>query len=130
MSPEPVFCLRGTVVHGDGRGGVLGFPTANLALEQPPAFKPGVYASRVKCSDGKTFDAVTNLGVRPTFGDSGALLAETHLLDGAPRSLYGETIEVALFSFLRGEIAFSTASELVAQIGRDVEEARRFFAVR
>ena len=112
------FELEGVVVAGDQRGGTLGFPTANLALEPhaaAPAF--GIYA-------GEALDhrAAVSIGVNPHYGGSERRI-EAFLLDFAG-DLYGRRLRLELWERLRGERAFASEAELVAQIGRDVEAAR------
>ncbi len=116
------FRVTGTVIHGDGRGKEIGFPTANL---EPPARKVlpaiGVYAGYATV-EGHRHQAAINIGVRPTFG-GGALMVEAHLLDFAG-DLYDEQIMVELGRYLRPELHFDSVEELVDQMGRDVEETR------
>lgn len=114
------FCLRGEVVHGDARGAGLGFPTANLLVPEQVRPAAGVYASRVELSDG-WHDAVTNLGVRPTFHGL-TWRAETHLLDWQG-DLYGQEIAVALIDRIRDERRFVDPADLKAQILRDCDTA-------
>lgn len=114
--------LHGQVVHGDQRGRTIGFPTANLealAQVQPAA---GVYACRALLADGRKVGAVTNCGVRPTFGHD-AWRVEAHLFDFAG-DLYGQTLRLEFLERLRGEVRFGSVAELVAQIGADALQAR------
>jgi riboflavin kinase/FMN adenylyltransferase len=76
--------------------------------------------------DGKTYDAVTNIGVRPTFGVLGRTV-EAHLLDWHG-DLYGQTVQVAFIERIRGEQKFAGIEELKAQIARDVQRAREVLA--
>lgn len=117
------FALRGLVVKGDQRGRTIGFPTANLAIG-PHQLLPadGVYACVVTLPDGVEQPAVTNVGVRPTFGTL-ARTVEAHLLDWSG-DLYDQTIAVAFAERIRGERKFSGIDELKAQIARDVDTAR------
>lgn len=118
--------LQGTVVKGHNRGGrLLGFPTANLLVEDELLPKVGVYAVTVLI-EGKTYDGVTNVGYNPTFQDQ-ALSVETHILDYSGE-LTGRTIRVNFVKRLRDEKKFSGIKELVAQIDRDVAEAREVLA--
>lgn len=116
------FGLRGTVVLGDQRGRVLGFPTANLQIS-PNHVLPadGVYACRVMV-DGMDLPAVTNIGLRPTF-DLPRRTVETHLLDWQG-DLYNQTLYVTFLRRIRDEQKFSGVDALVAQIQRDVAAAR------
>jgi riboflavin kinase / FMN adenylyltransferase len=115
------YTLAGVVVRGAGRGRSLGFPTANLQSERPPLVKTGVYACRAELG-GRAYEAVVNVGVRPTFGDQG-LAIEAHLLDFA-RDLYGERIRIAFVRRLRDEMRFPSADALRKQIAVDVAAAR------
>lgn len=115
--------VRGTVVHGAGRGRGLGYPTINIATpsdRQLPA--DGIYAIRVAVGD-EILSAAANLGVRPTFEDAGARLLEAYLLD-ADRDLYGRLVEARFVRRIRDERRFGSADELTAQIARDVEAVR------
>jgi riboflavin kinase/FMN adenylyltransferase len=116
--------LLGTVVHGDGRGAELGFPTANLEVRSE-AFPPlGVYAVTARCALGD-LPAVMNYGLRPTFHqDETHAVFEIHVLDRDDLSLYGERIEVFLHEHLRRERRFPDVEALKAQIAEDCERAR------
>ncbi|MHB1571586.1 MAG: bifunctional riboflavin kinase/FAD synthetase [Solirubrobacteraceae bacterium] len=113
------FKLLGTVVHGDGRGRELGFPTANLVPDERLAYPGfGVYAARA----GDACAAVS-IGVRPTFGSSLTPLIEAYLLD-RDEDLYGRTLALEFISRLRGERRFDSADDLVAQMRLDVARTR------
>ncbi len=116
------YTLFGQVVRGDGRGRVLGFPTANLATAQvlPPH---GVYHARTRIGE-RSFRALTNIGVAPTVVAGRRAVPEVHLLD-FEGDLYGTSIEVELLAKLRPEMHFPDRNALVDQIGRDVEQARQ-----
>ena len=117
------FLLEGTVVEGDKRGRTLGFPTANLVPDEEYAYPGhGVYAA---FANGRP--AAVNVGVRPTFETGRGLLIESYLIDH-DEDLYGQTLRIAFIGRLRGEKRFEDVDELVAQMGRDVEEARRLCA--
>jgi len=121
--------LLGTVIHGDGRGRGLGFPTANLDLHhelQPPA---GVYAALVRITGEASLEllpAVANLGERPTFESAGHSI-EAHLLD-FEGDLYGRDLEVFFLKRLRAEQEFEGVSQLIEQIQRDCQAARQVTA--
>lgn len=118
------FSLSGEVVHGHRVGRALGFPTINLIPGPELALPPrGVYAARVAIGD-ETVPAVTNIGVRPTFGDGGKLSVESYLMD-FDREIYEQDVRVDLLRFLRPEHAFSSADALREQIARDVQSAVR-----
>jgi riboflavin kinase/FMN adenylyltransferase len=113
------FLFEGEVVHGDKRGRGLGFPTANIVPDDKLAVPGhGVYAA---WAHGKP--AAVNVGVRPTFVTGRGLLIEAFLLD-FDEDIYGETLRVAFLERLRGEKRFESVDDLVAQMERDVEQAR------
>ena len=117
------FMVEGTVVKGDQRGRELGFPTANLVPDDRLAIPGhGVYAA---FANG--VPAAVNVGVRPTFASGRGVLIETYLID-RDEDLYGKTLRVAFVERLRGEHAYSDVDELVAQMHRDVNDARRVCA--
>lgn len=122
------YALEGTVIEGDGRGHQLGWPTANLALasELPPA--PGVYVAEAIGADDDGRPAAVNVGVRPTVDPHRTdPVVEAHLLD-FQGDLYGRRLELRLLRRLRGEEKFADLDALKAQIGRDVEAVREYFA--
>jgi riboflavin kinase/FMN adenylyltransferase len=117
------FMVEGEVVKGDQRGRELGFPTANFVPDDRLAIPGhGVYAA---FADG--VPAAVNVGVRPTFETGRGVLIETYLID-RDEDLYGRTLRVAFVERLRGEKRFSSADDLVAQMQRDVEDAKRVCA--
>jgi riboflavin kinase / FMN adenylyltransferase len=123
------FGLRGVVVEGDKRGRTIGFPTANLALDELHLLPAdGVYVCRVSVLGEpiERYQGVTNIGIRPTFAGMQRRV-EAYLLDYSG-DLYGRTLQLELLHRLRGEQRFSGIDELVAQITRDVAAARAFFA--
>lgn len=116
------FTLMGKVVHGEERGRVLGFPTANIAVPPQQALPAyGVYATRALVRQG-AYPSVTNIGVRPTFG-SGPKTIEVFLLDFQD-NLYGENMTLALVERLREERRFTDPAQLAAQIEQDIARAR------
>jgi riboflavin kinase/FMN adenylyltransferase len=119
------YAITGGVVTGDQRGRKLGIPTANLDVWAERALpRAGVYACRV-LFDGKAWNAVTNIGVRPTFEQAPvAPRVETHLLD-YQGSLYGRTLRLEFAARLRDEQRFSSLEALVEQIQKDITAARR-----
>jgi riboflavin kinase/FMN adenylyltransferase len=119
--------LEGRVVHGQRRGATIGFPTANVRVRVGMSPPDGVYAVRVRHRDA-WLGGVANIGTNPTFGELPRTL-EAHLFD-FDADLYGERIGIAFVERLRGEIAFSSVEALVAQIGRDAEQARAILAAR
>ena len=119
------FTIEGTVTRGDGRGRSLGFPTANLATGNSLLPPNGVYVTAVLV-DGDIYPAVTNVGVRPTFGGTVDRVVESHCLD-VDRDLYGVEIGVAFIQHVRDELAFPDVDALRAQIAEDCDEARALF---
>ena len=115
--------LSGAVVSGDHRGRKLGFPTANLRPD-PMRVLPanGVYAAWAAWG-GACRAAVVNIGHRPSFEGRDYLL-EVHVLD-YQGSLYGKNLDLHIVQHLRPEMRFERVDELIAQIGRDVNAARR-----
>jgi len=118
------YVLKGKVIRGEGRGGELGFPTANLT---PPPSRvlpaDGVYATYVY-QDSAVCTAVTYIGTSPTFGE-GARLIETYLLEG-DQDLYGREIAVAFHERLRSDVVFESSKQLAQQIAMDVQRTREF----
>ncbi len=114
------------VIHGRHLGSSFGVPTIN---QTPPkefeALPRGVYLSRVSVG-GKSYPAVSNLGVKPTVDSDGALLCETHIL-GFEGDLYGCDIETELIRHQRPERKFSSLDELRDVLRRDIDAAKEFF---
>jgi riboflavin kinase/FMN adenylyltransferase len=117
--------VRGVVAHGDKRGRDLGYPTANMNLARDCRLKYGIYAVRMKI-DGVWHDGVASFGSRPTF-DDGAPLLEVHLLDFSG-DLYGESVKVTFFDWIRPELRFETVEALVAEMREDVAKAKEALA--
>ena len=115
----PVAEIRGVVEHGRRLGRELGFPTANLAVDEALAAEDGVYASLVEVG-GVRYRAMSNLGRNPSVGGQPRHL-ETHLF-GFEGSLYGREVRVVLLRKVRDERRFDTVEELRAQIARDKEQ--------
>ena len=117
--------LVGQVVHGDGLGRELGFPTANLRLHEEkcvPAL--GIYAVWARLAGDPAWRAAAmSIGVRPTFGGQVRTL-EVHVLDWQG-DLYGRDVEVAFDDWLRPELKFESREALVGAIASDVASARR-----
>jgi riboflavin kinase / FMN adenylyltransferase len=124
------YAVRGRVVRGEERGRQLGFPTANLDPENEVLPAAGVYAGHLRVLDagqpakGTTLPVVANVGRRPTFEGSGALVAEAHAIDWSG-DLYGRRIELSFRTRLRGEQRFASVDALREQIAADVREGRR-----
>ena len=122
--------LRGTVVHGAKRGRELGFPTANLDPVGLEGLIPadGVYAGWF--DDGeRNYPAAISVGDNPTFDGVPQRQVEAHLID-EHLDLYGKRVEVAFVERIRGMEKFASIDELVARMGRDVEESRELLLGR
>lgn len=120
--------LGGIVVGGDRRGRTLGFPTANLDPDATKKIVPGngVYVVRVSVGATQTY-GIMNIGVRPTVSAGVQRVIEVHLLDFS-RDIYGERIAVTFLRRLRDEKKFGSVQELVDQLDRDREDARRMIS--
>jgi len=119
------FLFEGEVVAGDRRGRELGIPTANILPDEGYVVPGhGVYAATAH-----GHPAAVNVGVRPTFETGRGLLVEAHLI-GFDGDLYGQTLRIAFLERLRGEKRFESVDELVAQMNRDVEQAKRIVESR
>lgn len=122
--------LTDTVRRGFHLGRTLEFPTVNMRFAEgvlPPRF--GVYASRVRLPGGACRDAVTNIGIRPTFDKKGenGVTVETHI-PGFDGDLYGQSVCVEFYGFLRAEKPFDGREALQAQMRRDTAAALAFLA--
>ncbi len=119
------FEARGPVVHGDERGRLLGFPTANVEVPNKVCLPAdGVYAGTYVRAGGETHACAINLGRRPTFYEhADHSLLEAHLLD-FNGELYGEAAHVRFSNFLRSERKFDGIDSLVTQLKQDIENAR------
>jgi len=119
------YAIEGTVVEGNKRGREIGFPTANLATDNELVPPNGVYATAITI-DGQVLPSVTNIGQRPTFGDSLATTIEAHVM-GQSMDLYGRTVRLAFVQRLRDERKFADLEALQEQISADVRRATRLF---
>lgn len=124
---RPYF-LPGTVVQGDQRGRLIGFPTANIDLQEDLVIpKYGVYACFVEIeSSKKLLPAVMNCGVRPTIAKGLKLQIEAHILNFS-QDIYGKKVKFFLKKFIRGEMKFESIDQLKEQITKDVEQAKNLF---
>lgn len=139
MLGRPV-SVYGVVVHGDGRGRDLGFPTANLDLRHGAAPPHGVYIAQLELG-GSTRPALVNIGRRPTFRRPDDPEDYTRyyneqldkvevFIDGFEGEIYGEQLEVFLHRRIRDETRFAGIDELVAQLHRDLAELRDWWRSR
>lgn len=117
------FFLRGSVIHGRQLGRTIGFPTVNMEIPQQKQTPPnGVYVSRTRIGE-ELWPSVTNIGSKPTVTDSGAVGAETYIV-GYEGDLYGKTLTVELFRFLRPEQRFASVAALQAQMAKDLADVK------
>ena len=116
------YSIYSTVMRGSGRGSSIGYPTANISVENlclPPF---GVYAATVD-HKGRELQGVANLGVAPTVRNTRSPILEVHLFD-QNIDLYGQFVNIRLHSYIRPEHRFETLADLKLQIARDVLTAR------
>ena len=112
---------------GRDRGGkLLGFPTANLKIEDELCPRTGIYAVTVETRRGLHL-GVANIGYSPTFDDR-QFTVEVHILD-FNETIYGERIRINFVKRLRGEVKFASIDDLKHQIERDIETARQILMV-
>ena len=116
------YSFSGLVVVGDKRGRELGFPTANIQLENENKLIPknGVYAVKVFLEE-RIFNGVMNIGLRPTFKDTKIVLSEVHILD-FDEEIYGKHIRIEFIERIRDEKKFSSKEELIKQIEIDKQK--------
>ena len=122
------YTLSDRVAHGKKLGSVLGFPTVNLRpKENVMAPAKGVYATKVILENGQTYQAVTNVGTRPTVDDGNQLTIEGFILD-FEGDLYGQKIQMEFYKFLREERKFPSFEALTAEVMHNAEQTREYFA--
>ena len=115
--------VSGRVVHGDGRGASIGFPTANIKLKQGirPAY--GVYGCEIEVN-GTCYKAVANFGKRPTVDGKNEWL-EVHVLSAPDHfDVYGKRVDVTFKQFIRKEQKFESVEALIHQIQKDISSAK------
>ena len=117
------FTYAGAVISGEGRGGKLGFPTANLAPPEGMAVPgDGIYAAFAHL-EGKRLMTAISIGTRPTFGGHDSVV-EAFILD-YDGNLYGKSLRLEFVRRLRDQVKFDSVDALLEQIDRDVAETRR-----
>ena len=118
--------LSGTVVVGKRLGHTIGFPTANVQMEQYKFLpKGGVYVASARLSDGRIYRSVVNIGTQPTTPGTHNLAVEAYLLD-FNEDIYGQHLALDLLAFLRPEKKFASIEDLVRQIGMDADTAKNY----
>ncbi len=124
------YSLSGVIARGDRMGKRLGWPTINLVPDSELIPADGVYAGEVYLpSFPASFPCATNIGTRPTVYENYERVVESHILDFST-DVYGERVGIRFYKRLREERIFPTVMDLSAQIGRDVEATREYFAAR
>ena len=120
------FSLIGTVIEGKKIGRSIGFPTANLSLDQD-TFIPnfGVYTGKIYI-DNNIFNTIVNIGLNPTVDDQATLKIEAHIFDFSS-NIYNSKVEISLSKFIRKEIKFKNIDELKVQISEDIKTAKKYF---
>lgn len=123
------YSLDGRVVHGEGRGKAIGFPTANVEVVSIRKVIPrrGVYAVTVAGPEEGGLPGMMNIGVRPTFGGNEDVHLEVHLID-YDGDLYGETLHIEFVERLRDERRFGSVDDLREQLSRDRRRCREALA--
>ena len=125
---ERNFFSSGVVLKGEGRGKKIGFPTANINLDEKRVYPGlGVYITKTTYNN-VVYYSITNVGVNPTFGEMRKTSIETNIFD-FDDDIYGERIRVEFLKKIRPEIAFSSVNELVSQISKDVCYTREYFGI-
>lgn len=122
---EP-YTTKGTVIHGDKRGRTIGFPTANILVEEDYLIpKLGVYAVKFKIGN-ETHLGMASIGYNITFKDDQSLSIEVYILD-FNREIYGEEVEIEWFQYFRPELKFSGMEGLIKQLEKDEQDTREYF---
>ena len=122
--------LSGTVVHGQQLGQQLGFPTANLDVQQLAGKIPasGVYAAMALLANGKQYRAMVNIGYRPTVDAARHALSVETYLDGFSGDLYGQCLSLTLLCRIRDERRMASLDALRQQLSADLDEVRHLIA--
>ncbi len=124
------FQTSGIVIQGEKRGRTIGFPTANIDVEEEYALpKVGVYAVRVSISDQNKITGMANVGYKPTFHESNQIdrpTIEIHLFD-FEQDIYGESLRIEWIDFIRNEVKFNGIEQLIEQLKKDEQQIRHLF---
>ncbi len=122
-----VYEVEGVVVHGDARGRLLGFPTANVKVKSTVHLpKEGVYVNEIKVGD-TWYKAMGSIGHNDTFGDGRELTVELYILD-FNQDIYGEHVVIRWNKFLRNQVKFSSAEALIEQLKADEQATADYFS--
>lgn len=122
------YSFSGEVIKGDRRGRELGFPTANIKLNDGKKLLPfiGIYAVELLLENEKHF-GLMSIGKRPTFYNDGSVTTEVYIYD-FDKNIYGKTVTVNIIERIRGEEKYSSVEELVKQMNKDKEAGLEIFA--
>ena len=123
---EPLYVLKGEVVHGKALGRTVGKPTANLKVEKGTVIPPGGVYATVGIIDGIRHKSVTNVGKRPSVDNETHITIETFFLD-LDENLYGKKIVLEFLAFLRPTMKFENLEQVSVQIQKDIELAYSIF---
>lgn len=123
------YIFTGKVIEGDKRGRELGYPTANILLEDADKLLPGlgIYAACV-IIDNEKFPGLLSIGKRPTFYDNGEIIPEVYIYD-FDRNIYNKKIAVAVIDKIRDEEKFSSPEDLINQMNKDREAGIKIFGL-
>lgn len=118
--------VEGVVVHGDARGRLLGFPTANIKVKSTVHLpKEGVYVAEIMVGD-RWYQAMGSIGHNDTFGDDRELTVELYILNFA-QDIYGEHVKIRWHHFLRDQVKFSSVETLIEQLKADEKATAEYF---
>ncbi len=120
------YSISGRVVHGDGMGRKLGYPTANIQMKHNLPPLKGIYVVHVHAEGLGVLQAVASLGVRPTVKQDAKPVLEVHMFEFA-QQIYGKHLRVEFLQKLRDEEKFPNLEALTRQIALDVENAKKWF---
>ncbi len=120
------YSISGRVVHGDGVGKKLGYPTANVQMKHNRPPLSGIFVVEVHARDFGILRGVASLGVRPTLKHDAQPVLEAHLFE-FKQSIYGKALRVEFLQKLRDEEKFPDLDTLTRQIAQDVEHAKKWF---
>lgn len=121
------YSFSGSVVEGDKRGRLLGYPTANIKLDDNDKLLPGlgIYAAEVTLGN-QTFAGLLSIGKRPTFYDDGEIVPEVYIYN-FDKNIYGEKVTISVLEKIRKEEKFSSPEDLIVQMNKDRESGIKIF---
>lgn len=120
--------FEGTVVQGDRLGRTIGFPTANLKINDGTVVPAGVFACRATLNNGRVCHGMMNVGTRPTVNLGEEMRVEVHLFD-FNGNLYGQKLRIEPLAFIRGERKFESLEALKNQLEQDRVSARELSGI-